>query len=230
MKRGFEGAPESTTFRFVPDDAPEAAREDRAATYREVIARIGLLLEGETDWVAAMATIVCELHGTFGHYDWTGFYRVVGDELVIGPYQGAHGCVRIARRNMPRGGEDEAEGQFGGVGARPTAARVADGDAARHHRLGVDRRGPRAGQPEHAQLVEAAYERGGEGRPLAHRQHDVELGKLPRDVVRPAEGRVEERHVGASLQGRPVGAVARQALPIVENRYPGHDHTVLPSA
>lgn len=70
---------------------------DRAAAYREVIARIQLLLEGETDPVAAMATAVCELHHAFAHYHWTGFYRVVGDELVIGPYQGTHGCLRIAK-------------------------------------------------------------------------------------------------------------------------------------
>ncbi|MFN8177972.1 MAG: GAF domain-containing protein [bacterium] len=69
---------------------------DRAASYREAVARIGLLLEGETDWVAAMATVACELHGAFHHFDWTGFYRVVGDELVVGPYQGTHGCLRIA--------------------------------------------------------------------------------------------------------------------------------------
>jgi GAF domain-containing protein len=57
---------------------------------------IDALLEGETDWVAAMATTVCELHHAFDHFDWTGFYRAVGkDMLVIGPYQGGHGCLRI---------------------------------------------------------------------------------------------------------------------------------------
>lgn len=69
---------------------------DRVAQYGEVRARIGLLLDGEPDWVAAMATVVCELHAAFDHYDWTGFYRNVEDELVIGPYQGGHGCLRIA--------------------------------------------------------------------------------------------------------------------------------------
>jgi GAF domain-containing protein len=72
------------------------AGAERAAAYREVLARIGLLLEGEADWVAAMATVASELHRAFEHYDWTGFYRVVGNELVIGPYQGGHGCLRIA--------------------------------------------------------------------------------------------------------------------------------------
>lgn len=69
---------------------------DREASYREVRAAIDALLEGEDDWVAAMATVACELHHAFQHYDWTGFYRAVGDELlVIGPYQGTHGCLRI---------------------------------------------------------------------------------------------------------------------------------------
>lgn len=58
--------------------------------------RLDALLEGESDWIAAMATVVCELHNAFPHYHWTGFYRVVGERtLVIGPYQGTHGCMRI---------------------------------------------------------------------------------------------------------------------------------------
>ncbi len=77
----------------LPADAP---REARAEAYREVLARIDAVLDGEDDWVAAMATVVCELHHAFGHYDWTGFYRHVGGRLlVIGPYQGGHGCLRI---------------------------------------------------------------------------------------------------------------------------------------
>jgi GAF domain-containing protein len=54
-------------------------------------------LEGEDDWIAAMATVACELHHAFDYYDWTGFYRAVADDLlVVGPYQGGHGCLRIA--------------------------------------------------------------------------------------------------------------------------------------
>jgi GAF domain-containing protein len=76
----------------------DPARKDRsrADAYREVLDRIELLLDGETDWIAAMATVVCELHHAFDHYDWTGFYRAAdGEVLVIGPYQGTHGCLRI---------------------------------------------------------------------------------------------------------------------------------------
>lgn len=76
---------------------PLSADDDaRRAHYAEVEARIASLLEDETDWIAAMATVACELHGAFDYFDWTGFYRAVSDRLlVIGPYQGGHGCLRI---------------------------------------------------------------------------------------------------------------------------------------
>ena len=41
----------------------------------EVYQRITSILDGENDWVTAMATVVCELHNAFDHYHWTGFYR-----------------------------------------------------------------------------------------------------------------------------------------------------------
>lgn len=70
--------------------------DEKAARYAEVRAAIDSLLEGEEDWVAAMATVASELHHAFEAYDWTGFYRAVSDDLlVIGPYQGGHGCLRI---------------------------------------------------------------------------------------------------------------------------------------
>jgi L-methionine (R)-S-oxide reductase len=64
--------------------------------YGEVRERLAALLEGEDDFIAAQATVVCELHHAFDYFDWTGFYRTRGAGLlVIGPYQGAHGCLRI---------------------------------------------------------------------------------------------------------------------------------------
>lgn len=58
--------------------------------------RILALTEGETDAVALMATVVCELHHGHPFADWTGFYRVVAPDLLkIGPYQGGHGCLVI---------------------------------------------------------------------------------------------------------------------------------------
>ncbi|MEX0331901.1 MAG: GAF domain-containing protein [Puniceicoccaceae bacterium] len=68
-------------------------KEDR---YREVRARIWALLEGETDEIAILATVACELHLAFEAFHWTGFYRVVEPGLLkVGPYQGGHGCLVI---------------------------------------------------------------------------------------------------------------------------------------
>lgn len=57
---------------------------------------IASLAEGETDAVALMATVACEVHHSDDRFDWTGFYRVVAPKLLkIGPYQGGHGCLVI---------------------------------------------------------------------------------------------------------------------------------------
>ncbi len=54
------------------------------------------LTHGETDAVALMATVTCEVHHSDDRFDWTGFYRVTEPELLkIGPYQGGHGCLVI---------------------------------------------------------------------------------------------------------------------------------------
>ena len=57
---------------------------------------IASLTEGETDQVALMATVACEVHQSDDRFNWTGFYRVVANDLLkIGPYQGGHGCLVI---------------------------------------------------------------------------------------------------------------------------------------
>ena len=67
-----------------------------AHNYDEIIPAIRSLAEGETDEVALMATVVCELFHGDDRFDWVGFYRVVAPELLkIGPYQGGHGCLSI---------------------------------------------------------------------------------------------------------------------------------------
>ena len=64
--------------------------------YPDISAAIRALTRGETDAVALMATVVCEIHHAHPFADWTGFYRVVGPDLLkIGPYQGGHGCLVI---------------------------------------------------------------------------------------------------------------------------------------
>ncbi len=64
--------------------------------YEDAAKTITALCEGESDAVALMATVVCELHHRDDRFDWTGFYRVVAPEMLkIGPYQGGHGCLVI---------------------------------------------------------------------------------------------------------------------------------------
>lgn len=66
------------------------------ADYQTLAKTIRALTEGETDDVALMATLACEIHAADDRFDWTGFYRVVAPELLkIGPYQGGHGCITI---------------------------------------------------------------------------------------------------------------------------------------
>lgn len=67
-------------------------RIDYAATAKTIAA----LTEGETDAIALMATVACEMHHADDRFDWTGFYRVTSPEMLkIGPYQGGHGCLVI---------------------------------------------------------------------------------------------------------------------------------------
>lgn len=64
--------------------------------YSDLAKTIAALTEGETDTVALMATLACEIHHADDRFDWTGFYRNVGNQtLKIGPYQGGHGCLVI---------------------------------------------------------------------------------------------------------------------------------------
>ncbi len=64
--------------------------------YATLSKTIASLTEGETDEVALMATMACEIHHSDDRFDWTGFYRVTEPEVLkIGPYQGGHGCLVI---------------------------------------------------------------------------------------------------------------------------------------
>ena len=64
--------------------------------YDRLDTAIDALCAGETDDVALMATVACEVHHAHPLADWTGFYRVTGPGLLkIGPYQGGHGCLVI---------------------------------------------------------------------------------------------------------------------------------------
>jgi GAF domain-containing protein len=72
---------------------------DKAARYAELEDEILAVLDGEPDRTARMATVAAMLADAFDHYFWTGFYVVDPTreaELVVGPYQGTLGCLRIA--------------------------------------------------------------------------------------------------------------------------------------
>ena len=70
--------------------------QDKAERYQEVTSQLRAVLEGETDLLASMTSVVCLLHNAFPYYFWTGFYRRVSEaELLVGPYQGTLGCLRI---------------------------------------------------------------------------------------------------------------------------------------
>ncbi|MBR4853626.1 MAG: GAF domain-containing protein [Alistipes sp.] len=71
------------------------AEGGKAEKYTLLYKQIAALVEGENDTIANMANIAAMIHHTFGFW-WTGFYRVMGDELVIGPFQGPLACSRIA--------------------------------------------------------------------------------------------------------------------------------------
>lgn len=63
--------------------------------YALLYKQIAVLIEGERDTIANMANIAAMIHFTFNFW-WTGFYRVCGKELVLGPFQGPLACSRIA--------------------------------------------------------------------------------------------------------------------------------------
>lgn len=62
--------------------------------YALLYSQITALTESESDMIANMANIASMLHCTFGFW-WTGFYRVIEDRLILGPFQGPLACSRI---------------------------------------------------------------------------------------------------------------------------------------
>ena len=72
---------------------------EKASRYAAVAKEIAAVLDGEPNLTARMATVAAMLAASFDHFFWTGFYVVDPDkreELVVGPYQGTLGCLRIA--------------------------------------------------------------------------------------------------------------------------------------
>lgn len=71
----------------------EGTKEEK---YDLLAQQIACVIEDEQDMIANMANISAMIHDTFGFW-WTGFYRVIGEELVLGPFQGPMACTRIKK-------------------------------------------------------------------------------------------------------------------------------------
>lgn len=71
------------------------AQGGKEEKYALLYKQIAAITESESDTIANMANIAAMIHETFRFW-WTGFYRVVGEELVLGPFQGPLACSRIA--------------------------------------------------------------------------------------------------------------------------------------
>jgi L-methionine (R)-S-oxide reductase len=74
-------------FKIDTGDKPEA--------WRQIVAAADALTAGEPDAVANMANVAALLFEALPELNWAGFYRNVGGELVLGPFQGRAACIRI---------------------------------------------------------------------------------------------------------------------------------------
>lgn len=81
----------------------------KAQMYEALFPQIEAVIAAEPDPIANMANVASMIHETFGFW-WTGFYRVIDDQLVLGPFQGPMACTRI-RRGRGVCGTAWAEGQ-----------------------------------------------------------------------------------------------------------------------
>ncbi len=70
------------------------SKEER---YGRIAAQLAELFKKTSDPIARMATAAALLKGKMNHFFWVGFYRVVGEDLIVGPYQGALACQVLAR-------------------------------------------------------------------------------------------------------------------------------------
>lgn len=68
---------------------------DKTEFYQSLSAQVKALITGEADPIANMANISALLFDGLAHVNWVGFYRVLDNELVLGPFQGKVACIRI---------------------------------------------------------------------------------------------------------------------------------------
>lgn len=71
------------------------AADDKATLYRDLAAALEALVAGESDGIANMANAAALMWESLPDLNWAGFYRNVGGELVLGPFQGRAACIRI---------------------------------------------------------------------------------------------------------------------------------------
>ena len=83
-------------FVVIMSEVLRIAQGSKEEKYSELLPQIKSVVEDEPDQIARMANVAAMLHETFGWW-WTGFYRVMNDELVLGPFQGPLACTRIRR-------------------------------------------------------------------------------------------------------------------------------------
>ena len=67
---------------------------DKNETYKLLLTQVKAIVKDESDPIANMANVAALIQETF-HFWWTGFYRVIGEQLVLGPFQGPVACTRI---------------------------------------------------------------------------------------------------------------------------------------
>jgi L-methionine (R)-S-oxide reductase len=72
------------------------AASDSATMYRDLASALEGLVAGEPDPIANMANAAALIWESLPELNWVGFYRNVGGELVLGPFQGRPACIRIA--------------------------------------------------------------------------------------------------------------------------------------
>ena len=95
------------------------AAADTDTMYRDLASALEGLVAGETDAIANMANAAALIWETLPDLNWAGFYRNVGDELVLGPFQGRPACIRIKF----------GDGVCGTAAATRQVQRIADVDA-----------------------------------------------------------------------------------------------------
>jgi GAF domain-containing protein len=74
----------------------DVSASSKTEMYRDILSALDALTAGEPDPIANMANTAALLFEYLPDLNWAGFYRLIGDELVLGPFQGKTACIRIA--------------------------------------------------------------------------------------------------------------------------------------